>query len=53
MISDLVCYCFGYSEHDIEQDVQKHNGHPTILERIKVSKQDGLCRCHEKNPQGK
>jgi hypothetical protein len=49
----LVCYCFGYSETDIEQDVQNNNGHSTILETIKASKKESACRCHEKNPLGK
>ncbi|TAN41058.1 MAG: BFD-like (2Fe-2S) protein [Nitrospirae bacterium] len=52
-MSKLVCYCFGYSEADIEQDVQSHNGHSSILERIKASKQAGQCRCPETNPLGK
>lgn len=49
----LVCYCFGYSEADIEQDVISNSGRSLILEKIKASKQDGACRCHEKNPTGK
>lgn len=49
----LVCYCFGYSEADIEQDVRDNNGRSLILERIKASKQQGVCRCHEKNPSGR
>jgi hypothetical protein len=48
-----VCYCFGYSEQDIEQDVIKSNGRSLILEKIRASKKDGTCRCHEKNPTGK
>ena len=49
----MVCYCFNYSEADIEQDVLKNNGYSTILEKIKASKQLGSCRCHETNPSGK
>ena len=52
-MAKLICYCFGYSESDIEQDVKEHNGQSTILEKIKASKQGGLCRCHETNPTGK
>jgi hypothetical protein len=47
-----VCYCFGYSEADIERDVRKNKGHSVILERIKGFKAEGTCRCHEKNPSG-
>lgn len=49
-MSNLVCYCFGYSESDIEQDVQNHNGQSTIIERIKASKQASQCRYHETIP---
>lgn len=49
----LICYCFNYSEADIEQDVRDNGGKSTILERIKASKQAGQCRCPEKNPTGK
>jgi hypothetical protein len=52
-MNKLVCYCFGYSEADIEKDVRDNNGISTILEKIKASKKDGTCRCHEKNPGGK
>lgn len=49
----LICYCFNYSEADIEQDVINNKGLSTILEKIKASKKEGACRCHEKNPTGK
>lgn len=49
----FICYCFSYSEDDIEQDVIKNNGASTILEKIRDSKKDGACRCHETNPTGK
>ena len=48
----LVCYCFGYSESDIEQDVKEHNGESTILERIKASKQAGTADVMKQIPQG-
>ena len=46
---DLVCYCFGYSEDDIAEDVIK-NGRSTIMERIAREKATGGCSCAEKNP---
>jgi len=52
-MSSLVCHCFSYSETDIEQDVIKNKGVSTILKKIKASKKEGSCRCHETNPTGK
>ena len=49
----LGCYCFRYSENYIMQDVINNNDRSLILEKIKASKQEGSCRCHEKNPTGK
>ena len=50
---EKICYCFGYTEKDIEADVIANNGQSTILEKIKSSKRGGSCRCHETNPTGK
>lgn len=33
MVSELICYCFGYSAVDIERDIL-NNGRSTIIERI-------------------
>ena len=52
-MSKTVCFCFNYTEDDIEQDVFDNKGKSGIIEKIKASKKDGLCRCHEKNPTGK
>jgi hypothetical protein len=48
-----ICYCFNYSEADIEQDVINNKGLSAILEKIQASKKEGICRCHQKNPTGK
>ncbi len=53
IMSKMVCYCFNYSETDIEQDVRNNNGQSTILEKIKTAKQMDSCRCKETNPSGK
>lgn len=53
IMSEMVCYCFNYSEADIKQDVRNNNGQSIILGKIKTSKQLGSCRCHETNPTGK
>ncbi len=47
-----ICYCFGYTETDIREDVRRH-GRSTILERIGAEKKAGTCRCAEKNPKGR
>ena len=51
-MDELVCYCFQYSKHDIEQDVRQHAGVSTILERIMAEKKKGACQCSLKNPKG-
>jgi hypothetical protein len=52
-MSDLICYCFEYSGHDIEADVRAHHGHSTILARIVAAKQSGGCQCASKHPAGR
>lgn len=52
-MNELICYCFNYSEEDIEQDVRKNNGHSAILEKVRAAKEAGACRCFETNPKGK
>ena len=52
MASDLICYCFGFSEQDIQQDF-KANGTSTIMEKIKSEKRFGNCQCGTKNPKGR
>jgi hypothetical protein len=46
----LICYCFGYSQADIVDDVARHHGRSTILERIAEAKKNGTCQCDTKNP---
>lgn len=49
---DLVCYCFGHTRKQIEQD-HMQNGRSTILAAILAQKKTGGCRCAEKNPAGR
>ncbi|MBU2538416.1 MAG: hypothetical protein KKH22_08245 [Proteobacteria bacterium] len=51
-MSRQICYCFGYTEEDIEQDIFRH-GRSLIMERIVSEKKGGQCRCAEKNPTGR
>lgn len=52
-MSELVCYCFGYTREDIKRDVLTHGGRSTILETIMANKKAGICRCKETNPEGR
>ncbi len=49
---DLICYCFGYSRQDIEDDLSK-NGRSLIIEQIMAEKKAGACDCANRNPKGR
>uniref|UniRef100_A0A7V6A687 BFD-like (2Fe-2S) protein n=1 Tax=Desulfobacca acetoxidans TaxID=60893 RepID=A0A7V6A687_9BACT len=51
-MESLICYCFGYTASDIEQDFLA-NGTSTIMERIMAEKKAGGCQCATKNPTGR
>ena len=51
-MSNQICYCFGYTEMDLEQDVVK-NGKSLIMEKIMTEKKAGGCQCETKNPKGR
>ncbi|KAF1076222.1 hypothetical protein MKHDV_01243 [Halodesulfovibrio sp. MK-HDV] len=50
-MSELICYCFGYTAEDIEKDILT-NKKSTIFMRIMNEKKDGNCQCAVKNPKG-
>lgn len=50
-VSATICYCFGYTRSDIEQDLRRH-GRSLILEKIMDAKRLGGCQCAVKNPKG-
>ncbi len=50
-MENLICYCFSYTEKNIEEDVIE-NGKSTIKEKIAEEKKDGGCDCKTKNPKG-
>ena len=52
MSKDLICYCFSYTESDIEADILTNNK-SSIEEKIKGEKKAGACECATKNPTGK
>ena len=49
---EMICYCFGYTDEDIRDDVKAH-GRSLIIERIMAGKKDGRCECATKNPKGR
>ena len=49
---DLVCYCFGYTKRDIENDF-KENGRSLIYRKVAVEKKAGRCNCATLNPKGR
>ncbi len=49
---DLVCFCFGYTRNDIEQDYLK-NGYSAIMTEIANEKKTGGCDCTTQNPKGR
>jgi hypothetical protein len=46
-----ICYCHGYSDSDIIDDILKHHGRSTIAEKIAEAKKAGTCRCDLKHPE--
>lgn len=52
-MTDLVCYCFGYSASDVREDVMANKGRSSILERITAEKKAGKCQCATLRPQGR
>ena len=51
VMDNLICYCFKYTESDIEADIVRHRK-STIEERIKEEKKAGGCQCKTRNPKG-
>lgn len=51
-MSDLICYCFGYTAQDILKDLEQ-NGRSLIMEKILEEKRSGQCDCAKKNPKGR
>jgi hypothetical protein len=48
----LICYCFGYTRNNLEQDFIT-NGKSLIMEKIMFEKKIGGCHCATNNPSGK
>lgn len=52
LMTNVVCYCFNYTDKDIELDLAQ-KGKSTILEKIIAEKRHGGCQCAVKNPKGR
>jgi hypothetical protein len=50
-MSQIICYCFGYSEADIRCDVEKNRGESLILEQVIAAKRGGGCDCSSRHPE--
>ena len=50
--NDLVCFCFEYTQKDLERDYIE-NRHSTIMAKIAAEKKAGGCDCAIKNPKGR
>ncbi|SFM90602.1 BFD-like (2Fe-2S) protein [Thermodesulforhabdus norvegica] len=53
MANKIVCFCFGYGEEEIAEDVRKNGGRSVILEQIAASKRAGSCKCRDVHPEGR
>lgn len=51
-MAELICYCFGHTAKDIENDYTAH-GKSLIMETIVSDKMAGRCQCKDKNPKGR
>ncbi|MEO1784346.1 hypothetical protein V4762_04620 [Thermodesulfobium sp. 4217-1] len=51
-MSQTICYCFGFTDDEIKEDVISHNGVSKIQQFIVSKKKDGQCACHLNNPKG-
>lgn len=51
-VTNLICYCFGYTDQDILSDMEK-NGRSLIMGRIMEEKRLGGCDCATRNPKGR
>jgi hypothetical protein len=46
----MICYCFGYTENDIIDDLAGNNGTSSILDTITEAKSNNQCQCEIKHP---
>ena len=49
-MTNLICYCFEYTEADIKEDILKNNGKSTLMERIKAEKKQEIASVKQKTP---
>lgn len=51
MVNILICYCFEYTEADIQNDLLENNGRSLILEQITEARKNNTCKCDVKHPE--
>ncbi|AWB10876.1 hypothetical protein TDSAC_1537 [Thermodesulfobium acidiphilum] len=51
-MNQTICYCFGFTDNEIKEDVIKNNGISRIEQFIVNKKKEGKCACHLNNPRG-
>ncbi len=50
-MTTLICYCYGYTEKDIEADLVRNNGRSSLAEKIMFNRENSLCQCDLKHPE--
>ncbi len=46
----MICYCYGYTDADIMDDVIKQGGQSPIMDKITQARNNLTCQCDIKNP---
>jgi hypothetical protein len=47
----MICYCNGYTEADIIEDIRINSGYSSILVKITEARENGTCQCDIKHPE--
>lgn len=47
----IICYCHGYTEEDIKNDLLANNGRSMILEQITQETRNKICHCDLYHPE--
>ena len=49
--SKTICYCFGYTENDIVNDLKHNDGKSVIFDIITKAKRNNQCQCDINHPE--
>jgi hypothetical protein len=47
----LICYCYGFTEADIIDDMKQNKGDSSIMRQIIEARKNNTCRCDIKHPE--